>query len=65
MESGVVSVAGFGLGIVVMFSMRALAARLEKRAGSAGDEALPVGMIGATAVDFLIDAVILGAARCA
>ena len=59
-QSGFVSVAGFGLGIVVMFAMRAVTTRLEQRAGVQSD-ALPAGLIGATGVDFLIDGVILGA----
>jgi len=62
-ESGLVSVVGFGLGIAVMFTMRAVTSRLEARADarSAGRPGLPVGMIGATGVDFLIDGLILGA----
>lgn len=61
-QSGLVSVVGFAVGIAVMFSMRAVTARLEDRAESAGSGGgLPAGMIGATAVDFLIDGLVLGA----
>jgi ZIP family zinc transporter len=60
-ESGLVSVVGFGAGIVVMFTMRAVTSRLEERVGVQSSGALPAGMIGATAVDFLIDGLILGA----
>ena len=62
-ESGLVSVVGVALGIAVMFAMRAVTSRLEERAEARGGSGggLPVGMIGATAVDFLIDGLILGA----
>ena len=60
-ESGLVSIVGFAAGIAVMFGMRALAGRLEQRAGSPQASTLPMGMIGATAIDFLIDGIILGA----
>lgn len=33
-ESGLVSMAGFGLGIVVMFSMRAVTSSLQERTGA-------------------------------
>lgn len=60
-ESGLVSVVGFALGIAVMFAMRAVTSRLEERSEPGSGGHLPVGMIGATAVDFLIDGLILGA----
>lgn len=60
-ESGLVSIIGFAAGIAVMFGMRALAERVEKREASRQASGLPVGMIGATAIDFLIDGLILGA----
>ncbi|HEY1155620.1 MAG TPA: hypothetical protein VGE95_04925 [Arthrobacter sp.] len=60
-ESGLVSIIGFAAGIAVMFGMRALAGRLEERAVSRQAFSLPLGMIGATAIDFLIDGLILGA----
>lgn len=60
-ESGVVSVVGFAAGIAVMFGMRAITGRLEDRAGTGQASSLPWGMIGATAIDFLIDGLILGA----
>jgi ZIP family zinc transporter len=60
-ESGLVSVIGFAAGIATMFGMRALAGHLEQRAVSRQAFSLPLGMIGATAVDFLIDGLILGA----
>jgi ZIP family zinc transporter len=59
--SGLVAVVGFAAGIAVMFGMRAVTDRLERRADASPGARLPVGMIGATAVDFLIDGVILGA----
>lgn len=61
-QSGVVTVAGFGLGIVVMFGMRSLTTRLEARAEAQDrPSGMPLGMVGATAVDFLIDGLVLGA----
>jgi ZIP family zinc transporter len=61
-ESGLVAVVGFGLGIAVMFGMRAVTDRLESRpATRAARSSLPLGMIGATAIDFLIDGLVLGA----
>ncbi len=53
-----VAIAGFAAGIIVMFSMRALTERLEKRQKKT---TLPLGFAGATAIDFAIDGVILGA----
>ncbi len=55
-----VGIAGFAVGIVVMFSMRAYAERLEARQAAAGRH-IPTGLIGATAVDFLVDGGVLGA----
>lgn len=60
-ESGLVAIVGFAAGIAVMFGMRALTGRLEKGTGALQTSGLPWGMIGATAVDFFIDGLILGA----
>lgn len=64
-ESGLVALVGFGLGIAVMFGMRAVTDRLESRsttrAARPSGGSLPMGMIGATAIDFLIDGLVLGA----
>jgi ZIP family zinc transporter len=59
--SSTVAVGGFAAGVVVMFGMRALTDRLERRrSNSAAGSGLPLGFIGATAIDFAIDGVILG-----
>lgn len=61
-ESGLVAVVGFGLGIAVMFGMRVVTDRLEERPTTrTARSTLPMGMIGATAIDFLIDGLVLGA----
>jgi zinc transporter, ZIP family len=60
-QSATVAIGGFAAGIVVMFGMRALTDRLERRRSPAATgSGLPVGFIGATAIDFAIDGVILG-----
>jgi ZIP family zinc transporter len=60
-QSATVAIGGFAAGIVVMFGMRALTDRLERRRSrSATGSGLPFGFIGATAIDFAIDGVILG-----
>jgi ZIP family zinc transporter len=55
-----VGIAGFAAGIAVMFAMRAYTDRIEARQEKAG-KAMPTGLIGATAVDFLVDGGVLGA----
>jgi zinc transporter, ZIP family len=55
-----VAIAGFTAGIIVMFAMRAYTDRLEARQKEAGKN-VPTGLIGATAVDFLVDGGVLGA----
>jgi zinc transporter, ZIP family len=55
-----VAIAGFSAGIAVMFAMRAYTERLERRQEHTG-AAMPAGLIGATAVDFLVDGGVLGA----
>jgi zinc transporter, ZIP family len=55
-----VAIVGFAAGIVVMFGMRALSERLEARP-HAKRGPLPLGFAGATAIDFAVDGVILGA----
>ena len=66
-QSPWVAIGGFAAGIVVMFSMRAITERLEARqaatsaATGVGGHRLPLGFAGATAIDFAIDGVILGA----
>lgn len=58
-HSPAVAIVGFAIGLAVMFAMRAYTERLESRhAGGAG---MPAGLIGATAVDFLVDGLVLGA----
>jgi zinc transporter, ZIP family len=56
-----VAIGGFAAGIAVMFGMRALTDRLERRPGGGQTRRLPLGFAGATALDFAIDGVILGA----
>jgi ZIP family zinc transporter len=66
-ESPSVAIGGFAAGIAVMFGMRAFTDRLESRQGDGrrgsggGWSRLPLGFAGATAIDFAIDGVILGA----
>jgi zinc transporter, ZIP family len=61
-ESPWVAIGGFAAGIAVMFGMRALTDHLESdHADRPGRAGLPLGFIGATAIDFAIDGVILGA----
>jgi zinc transporter, ZIP family len=56
-----VAIGGFAAGIAVMFGMRGLTTHLERRQESRGTTRLPLGFAGATAIDFAIDGVILGA----
>ena len=56
-----VAIGGFAAGIAVMFGMRAITDRLERRPSAGPTRRLPLGFAGATAVDFAIDGVILGA----
>jgi ZIP family zinc transporter len=56
-----VAVLGFAAGIVVMFSFRAVSERAERIREQRGRPGLPLGLIAATGIDFLIDGVILGA----
>lgn len=57
-----VAIGGFAAGIAVMFGMRALTDRFEAQpTGDTARTPLPLGFIGATAIDFAIDGVILGA----
>jgi ZIP family zinc transporter len=58
-QSAAVAVGGFAAGVLVRFGMRALTDRVERRRPSSG-AGLPLGFIGAAAVDFAIDGVILG-----
>lgn len=60
-RSPVVAIVGFGAGILVMFGFRFVGSRIERGRERSGAVGLPVGLIIATAVDFLIDGVILGA----
>jgi ZIP family zinc transporter len=61
-QSPSVAIGGFAAGIAVMFGMRAITDRLERRPSAGGHtRRLPLGFAGATAVDFAIDGVILGA----
>jgi ZIP family zinc transporter len=58
-QSAAVAVGGFAAGVLVMFGMRALTDRVERRRPRSG-AGLPLGFIGAAAIDFAIDGVILG-----
>lgn len=66
-ESPGVAIGGFAAGIAVMFGMRAVTDRLEARQTDASQPdgasrpRLPLGFAGATAIDFAIDGVVLGA----
>jgi ZIP family zinc transporter len=57
-HSPAVAIVGFAIGLAVMFAMRAYTERLESRSGASG---MPAGLIGATAIDFLVDGLVLGA----
>ena len=57
-HSPAVAIVGFAIGLAVMFAMRAYTERLESSPGSDG---MPAGLIGATAIDFLVDGLVLGA----
>jgi ZIP family zinc transporter len=57
-HSPAVAIVGFAIGLAVMFAMRAYTERLESSPGAAG---MPAGLIGATAIDFLVDGLVLGA----
>lgn len=59
-QSPVVAIVGFAAGVVVMFTFRAVGERLERQDASSA-RALPVGLAVATAIDFLIDGLVLGA----
>jgi ZIP family zinc transporter len=56
-----VAVAGFAAGIAVMFTFRHVGARIERGRAARGALGVPVGLIVATGIDFLVDGVILGA----
>jgi ZIP family zinc transporter len=56
-----VAVVGFGVGIAVMFGCRAAGERAERRRADQALHGLPVGMLAAIGVDFLVDGVIVGA----
>jgi ZIP family zinc transporter len=56
-----VAIVGFAVGLAVMFAMRAYTDRIEAEHDQAGGSALPAGLIGATAIDFLVDGIVLGA----
>lgn len=60
-QSPWVAVIGFAAGIAVMFGFRAVGELAEDRREHQGLTGLPVGMLAAIGVDFLIDGVILGA----
>ncbi|PRY10803.1 ZIP family metal transporter [Kineococcus rhizosphaerae] len=56
-----VAIAGFAAGIAVMFTFRYVGSRVERSREARGAAGVPVGLIIATGVDFLVDGVILGA----
>ena len=60
-QSPMVAIVGFGAGIVVMFGFRAASGRAERRRAERGLTGVPLGLITATGIDFLVDGVILGA----
>lgn len=60
-QSPWVAVVGFGAGIVVMFAFRAVGDALERRRERQERTGLPMGLVVATGIDFLVDGVILGA----
>jgi zinc transporter, ZIP family len=60
-RSPLVAIAGFAVGIAVMFTFRAVSDRIERRREVRGQVGLPIGLAVATAVDFFIDGIILGA----
>jgi ZIP family zinc transporter len=60
-QSPMVAIVGFGAGIVVMFGFRAASERAERRRAERGLTGVPLGLVTATGIDFLVDGVILGA----
>lgn len=56
-----VAVVGFAVGVVVMFTFRAVGDRLERGDAAGGSAGLPIGLAVATGVDFLVDGLVLGA----
>jgi ZIP family zinc transporter len=60
-QSPRVAIIGFAAGVIVMFGFRAISERIEHRREVRGQSGLPIGFAAATAVDFFIDGVILGA----
>jgi ZIP family zinc transporter len=60
-QSPRVAIIGFAAGVVVMFGFRAISEWIEHRREVRGQSGLPIGFAAATAVDFFIDGVILGA----
>lgn len=58
-QSTVVAIAGFAVGIAVMFAFRAASEVAERRREEHGRTRLPIGLLSSTGVDFAIDGVIL------
>jgi ZIP family zinc transporter len=55
----VVAIAGFAVGLVVLFAMRAFTERLQRRQQATCS--FPAGMVGAVGIDFAVDGLVLGA----
>jgi zinc transporter, ZIP family len=53
------ALAGFAIGVVLMFGLRAVAERVE--AAGAGRSAYPLGLLAAVAIDCVVDGVVVGA----
>lgn len=60
-ESPWVAVIGFAVGIATMFTFRLLGERAEERREARGQTGLPIGLMSAIGIDFLVDGIILGA----
>ena len=60
-QSPLVAIIGFAVGIAVMFGFRGVSEFVERRREARRQPGLPVGLLAAVGVDFLIDGVILGA----
>jgi zinc transporter, ZIP family len=60
-QSPWVAIAGFAVGVAVMFTFRAVGERLEAPDDGDARRGLPVGLGIATGIDFFVDGIVLGA----
>lgn len=55
-----VTLIGFALGVIAMLLLKALASRLEKRAGDAAPRAMPTSLLLVSGVDIVLDGLLIG-----